>query len=328
MSESRHGRDGRLHVWQLREDDEADLSSVLPIDDAVTERKQPWLLHTLTVSAINFCAFASLSPKTPSSSSAGGEDELLIATPGVQDGSVNITALPGEERVATVPPPKGMSTGMLMAIGLYHDEQKDGRTALTVVGGYESGHAAVLQQNATGHWTCLYQHKAHSQPVLSLAILPGAPLGEQEKNPGSFFTSSADAIIARHPLPAPGNPTPDASEGAAVQTKHAGQQSLVLRSDNLIFATAGWDGRVRVYSAKTMKELAVLKWHKEGCYAAAFAAVDAGVASGDVSAHGDDSEAVVKREPTVAEKRAEKTKTTHWLAAGSKDGKVSLWEVY
>merc|ERR1712000_759487 len=46
-------------------------------------------------------------------------------------------------------------------------------------------------------------------------------------------------------------------------TKHAGQQGLTVRSD----------GRMRVYSTKTLKELAVLKWHKEGCYSVALADV-------------------------------------------------------
>jgi hypothetical protein len=31
---------------------------------------------------------------------------------------------------------------------------------------------------------------------------------------------------------------------------------------------------------------------------------------------------------TLAHRRDQKTTTTHWLAAGSKDGKVSLWDIY
>jgi hypothetical protein len=31
---------------------------------------------------------------------------------------------------------------------------------------------------------------------------------------------------------------------------------------------------------------------------------------------------------TVREEREQKAKTTHWLAVGSKDGKVSLWDIY
>jgi hypothetical protein len=71
-----------------------------------------------------------------------------------------------------------------------------------------------------------------------------------------------------------------------------------------------------------MKELAVLKWHGEGCYAVSFAEVLDGQES-----EGSDRD-VVKTNLTVAEKREEKARSTHWLAAGSKDGKVSLWEIY
>lgn len=31
---------------------------------------------------------------------------------------------------------------------------------------------------------------------------------------------------------------------------------------------------------------------------------------------------------SVQQQRDEKARMTHWLAAGSKDGKVSLWDVY
>jgi WD40 repeat protein len=115
-----------------------------------------------------------------------------------------------------------------------------------------------------------------------------------------------------------------------VQTKHSGQQGLNIRNDGKIFATAGWDSKVRVYSVKSLKELAVLKWHNEGCFAVAFAAVS------------DDAEASsCRNEPgsgtsltksisamTVKDQRLWKAKTAHWIAVGSKDGKVSLWDIY
>lgn len=309
-----------MHIWQLLEEDEADLSKVLPIDDDVTERKQPWLLHTLVVSAINFCSFASFQRSLASSTAnSHEEDQLLVATPGVQDGSINITSFPAESRIATIPPPKGTNTGMLMAIGLYINKATNDAAKLTVVGGYESGHTAVFQQNTTGHWECLYTHKAHTQPVLSIVILFAGP-----SQANSFFSSAADAIIARHPLPSAAQQKIDAADTQTLQTRHAGQQSLTLRSDNSIFATAGWDGRMRVYSAKTMKEVAVLKWHREGCYAVAFADVQ----NDNDDDGGDGGGQLVKRQMTVAERRAHKTQSTHALAAGSKDGKVSLWEVY
>lgn len=105
-----------------------------------------------------------------------------------------------------------------------------------------------------------------------------------------------------------------------------------MRNDGLVFATAGWDARVRVYSAKGMKELAVLKWHKEGCYAVAFAdvVVPGSEDDGDGRDGDEKGKEIVKRIGTVSvkEERLRKAKTAHWLAVGSKDGKVSLWDIY
>ena len=53
-----HGRDNKLLVWQLGLADEPTMDRTLPIDAALTSRKQPWLLHALPVNTLNFCAFA------------------------------------------------------------------------------------------------------------------------------------------------------------------------------------------------------------------------------------------------------------------------------
>ncbi|TKA65042.1 hypothetical protein B0A55_09116 [Friedmanniomyces simplex] len=306
-----HGRDNKLCVWQLRQEDEGSLSTTLPIDNAESEKKQPWLLHSLPVNALNFCFFATC--RVPGDTTAAGlapTGSILVAVPGVQDGHINVTSLPSEERVATIIDPKSIKTGMVMAIGLhYQDDHK-----FHVLAGYESGYVCMFAQTtATKQWQAIYTHKAHTQPILSLDI---SPLG------GYFYTSSADDILARHPLSPSSKGT---AEPKTVRTKHAGQQSLVVRPDGRIFATAGWDGRVRVYSPRTMKELAVLKWHKEGCYAVAFAAARDEDPEAEEAV---DGVAVGKRELTVSEQRVRKTKEGHWLAAGSKDGKVSLWDVY
>jgi WD40 repeat protein len=118
-----------------------------------------------------------------------------------------------------------------------------------------------------------------------------------------------------------------------INTKHSGQQDLKIRSDSKIFATAGWDAKIRVYSVKTMKEVAVLKWHQVGCYAIAFSTIEDEEAKPVTAQEGtptSGSGAVVPKlvELTVREKRIRHVKTAHWLAAGSKDGKVSLWDIY
>lgn len=99
-----------------------------------------------------------------------------------------------------------------------------------------------------------------------------------------------------------------------------------------------------------MKELAVLVWHKEGCYATAFAEVEmlVSTSSADQDSQGlvpanssidgaehegqssTNSELTVASASTslVSQRRDLKAQTTHWLAAGSKDGKVSLWDIF
>ncbi|EJT78256.1 WD repeat-containing protein [Gaeumannomyces tritici R3-111a-1] len=392
-----HGRDNKLIVWKLGEADEASLSRALPLDPSPEPRPQPWILHMLEVNTMNFCTF-SLCEIEWSTSTPLPQLEALVAVPNTLAlEAIDIFRLPAQRREHTVK--LGGKDGMVMALELFHTGD-----ALTLVVAYETGTAAVAQLDGGvgGGWSMLYKAKAHSQPILSLDLPPSREY---------FLTSSADAVIAKHPLPRsahaaetetaptegghkdaqhteldetcptqgdstdsatsgppaganqaaprgisllaaalrssetgpPGTPTPAGAKNKEPErmatepvkitnTKHAGQQGLRVRSDGRIFATAGWDSRVRVYSCKTMKELAVLKWHQVGCYALAFAPVGPSGEGKDgtatLQAVGDSS--VVPRigDVTVKEKRIHHAKNAHWLAAGAKDGKVSLWEVY
>ena len=182
----------------------------------------------------------------------------------------------------------------------------------------------VLTRNRLTHPDAV----ANTYIVLSMAIAPA-----QEY----YLTSSADSILAKHPFPTrKGIWNSELKPLKISQTKHSGQQGLQIRSDGMILATAGWDARVRVYSAKTLKELAVLRWHKTGCYATAFArteifssAPEEEESDPETDATGESKTmAVVKQSKTTQKKRDEKAQTTRWLAVGSKDGKVSLWDIY
>jgi WD40 repeat protein len=209
---------------------------------------------------------------------------------------------------------------MVMAISIFYHRLT---THLSVIAGYESGHTVVSQLSTKQTWQMLYATQAHTQPILSLDVSISNEY---------FLTSSADATIAKHPIPVSIENVIMAVPSVplkTVQTKHAGQQGLRIRNDGRIFATAGWDSKVRVYSAKGMKELAVLKWHKDGCYSVAFADVGATAGSEGFEAK-DDDKALMKRlgTMTVQEQRIWKAKAGHWLAAGSKDGKISLWDIY
>ncbi|KAF2813097.1 WD40 repeat-like protein [Mytilinidion resinicola] len=310
-----HGRDNALKVWQLRVADEHTFSPVPPADNLSAVRPQPWLLHSLGVNTLNFCSFSmcleqpATDPSKDQSVAGQGDTKdsttgsILVAVPGTDDKKVDIFQLPSEQRIHTVPRVISSDTGMIMALKLIRYPSNH----LLVLVGYESGHTAIHQLETLSHdtppanwstifptWHLVYLSQPHSQPVLSLDATPDA---------STYFTSSADAIIAAHRIPNPEilqkeqekpPPFPTASQSSATphssstpalpqsstkvqdahkvsRTKHAGQQSLRVRSDGRIFATAGWDGRVRVYSAKSLKEVAVLKWHREGVFGVAFA---------------------------------------------------------
>ncbi|KFG78834.1 hypothetical protein MANI_007360 [Metarhizium anisopliae] len=361
-----HGRDHKLIVWKIAREDESGLSTVLPLDGVDVERRRPWVVHLLEVNTMNFCSFAAC-PLEDSlySPFLGTSPEILVAVPNtLASESVDIYTLPSQTRAYTVQP--GPKNGMAMSLSLAHLEKR-----LTLVAAFENGYASVHRLTSEGSWVTTYRTQAHSQPILSLDLRPDLKC---------FFTSGADAIVAKHPIPTapqevaqPFNPServieeidedpkqnssllssaskPEYAKGKdhdavleewkhprkVTNTKHSGQQSLEVRSDGAIFATAGWDSKIRLYSCKSLKELAVLKWHKDGAYAVTFSDVgpetsqtvdtDREAQVGCEVQQVDDAIDVSRL--SVQDRRIHRVKAAHWVAAGAKDGKVSLWDMY
>ncbi|KAL7937362.1 WD40-repeat-containing domain protein [Trichoderma chlorosporum] len=385
-----HGRDHKLIVWQIREEDEGRLSVCLPLEDTPTPRPQPWVLHLLEVNTMNFCSFAaclsdaeqgSLETATPTA-------EVIVAVPNtLASEAIDIYTLPSQIRIHTIK--SSQTNGMAMSLSLFHHQG-----CLTLTAAFENGFVSVHRLGSDGSWTMTYRSQAHTQPILSIDVHPSQEF---------FFTSAADALIAKHPIPISQQEVdpdfepnqrvtevvephqsnagtsllsaalkdataPEASSRRkklkawehplkVINTKHSGQQNLKVRSDGKLFATAGWDSKIRIYSAKTLKELAVLNWHKVGAYAVAFASVDAAnpksnlpenanptpseqptenpiKAAIDPSPQTPSNDApevatLIKRpEMSVKDRRLQLAKTAHWIAAGAKDGKVSLWDIY
>ncbi|KAF7596377.1 Guanine nucleotide binding protein (G protein), beta polypeptide 1-like [Aspergillus hancockii] len=355
-----HGRDHKLCVWRFHARDEDLLEKTLPVDRVEESRSQPqpqsqsqsstplqpWLVHSLPVNALNFCAFSMLSinghVETSTKEDTPPRSSVLFAVPNALDsGAIDLFHLPRERRVCTIPAGTTRETGMVMAVKLFFSPSGE----LYVASAYEDGHVMVFARRARltprdfegtygdgWKWEKIYVSRPHSQPVLSLDVGSGA---------GWFVSSGADALLVRHPVPGLGSISIQEAPVKSVDTKHAGQQGLRIRGDGRIFATAGWDCRVRVYSCKSMRELAVLKWHKEGCYAVAFADVSVSASNGadetgqspNNGGDGDRAQVVRRGEgefslATVQQQRNQKVQETHWLAAGSKDGRISLWDIY
>ncbi|KAH4932604.1 hypothetical protein HBI65_211170 [Parastagonospora nodorum] len=418
-----HGRDNSLRIWQLRASDEPTFSTVLPAEDATTPRPKPWLLYTLPVNTLNFCAFSLCSSSAhdgPNKVVGTSSDAMLVATPSTDDKKINIYQFPEEKLRYVVPIIPMVDSGMVMAVKLVHHTTSN---TVLILSGYEGGLTAVhrlpsAEASSVQSTELIYLSQPHTQPILSLDI---------SADNRTYFTSAADAVIAAHiipdlfngiaqgksakaqnaPLPAtsaaeiaakdttssipplsairskspdisltdsnptlplsfskqplrPPQPTSPKPAGLSsllasapsqstpnllpqkppritiqqphksTNTKHSGQQSLRVRSDGRILATGGWDTRIRIYSTKTLKEVAVLKWHKEGIYAVDFAEVlDAGDLAGQDGQGGDGE--VVRKETGLGKlqkQREQAMQLKHWIVAGAKDGKVSLWEVF
>ncbi|KAL9127744.1 MAG: hypothetical protein Q9217_003427 [Psora testacea] len=266
------------------------MDKTLPVDaTATTKTKQPWLLYALPVNALNFCPFAMCYDGMPQTVSS--------STKALKD--------PNAPNPILIAVPNAIDNGGIDVFQL--PSQK--RVAMITSDRFlTTGQGFVFYFCARSSQLTMHRH--------------------------------ADANIAKHPLPSDKSIFKTEYKPIKVSaTKHSGQQGLSYRSDGKIFATAGWDSALRIYSGKTLKEVAVLKWHKEGCYTTAFAAVETSRNSGtqndlSANANGQDyglSMNVATRTSSInsiQEKRDETVRTTHWFAAGSKDGKVSLWDIY
>jgi WD40 repeat protein len=79
--------------------------------------------------------------------------------------------------------------------------------------------------------------------------------------------------------------------------KHSGQNDVSIRTDGKIFGSGGWDSRLRVFSCKKLKPLAVLEYHS-------------------------DSITTVDFFPETS------SSFSNVLAAGSRDRKITFWRIF
>ncbi|TPX09055.1 uncharacterized protein E0L32_001683 [Thyridium curvatum] len=399
-----HGRDNKLIVWKLRLADEAALSTTVPLDPSAEDRPRPWMLHMLEVNTMNFCSFghcavfesgvASSSelliavPNTLASEAVDifhlpSQRRIHTVKLGEKNGMVMSVRL-FYQSGAALTVVAGYENGLAVVAQLNEENSWDVRYKA------QSHSQPILSLDVgpdkdyfitSGADALVVKHPlptAVVQPQPQQSAAPPASQASPEAEPSKPPTattpqgapvSALSATLANapsQPPPPPHRPKPsvETQPVKVVNTKHSGQQDLRIRSDGRIFATAGWDARVRVYSAKTLKELAVLKWHQVGCYATAFAAVapadsgaqqdeqqretprtEQGGAEADGEAQGTDKPvgSEVARSTTgrggrglvprlvdmsVKDKRILQATTAHWIAAGAKDGKVSLWDIY
>ncbi|KAF1798817.1 WD40-repeat-containing domain protein [Mucor lusitanicus] len=160
--------------------------------------------------------------------------------------------------------------GSCMAVELFRTS--DG---LFVLAAYESGSTALWEIKDSKS-TLIWQQKEHQEPVLDLSIDPFRTFA---------ISSSADNQICKYSLA-----TGDVINKITI--KKSGAVALRIRPDNKIFALGGYDGRIRLFSVKSMKPLAVLSYHKDTVYSVDFSQSD------------------------------------NWMVCASQDHRISLWSIF
>lgn len=284
-----HGRDNKLFMWEILSIKDMATNLPLPSGSHVIEPRQtspkPFMLCALDVNSINFCQAAFCR------NIHEGQEELLVAVPGLIGSEyIDIYTLPSALRLATRIITEAPTTGKLgnvMAIDFHYP--------LLAVG-YENGGTALYRlaldhverdsQKQNGEWSCLRKWTAHREAVLSVKL----NLTRHE-----LHTCGIDSRVISYNI--------ERLEESAMtdvhtrDTKHAGQQSMRIRSDDKLIATAGWDSFARIYTTKKLKEVAVLGYHKSAVNSLAFR---------DKTDQGESG----------------------MIALGGKDSKISLWRLF
>ncbi|GAA5862385.1 hypothetical protein JCM3774_002499 [Rhodotorula dairenensis] len=204
--------------------------------------------------------------------------------------------------------------------------------------GYESGHLALFRfepgpsfeavpipKAASFHrpqpgkmveenegWELVWVEKGHRDAVMSLAVDTKARFA---------YTVAADHFVCKYRI------VEWSAEEAALPRMHVeptpspGKSGVAIRDDGKLLATAGWDGELRLYSAKTLAPLAVLSLHRLSLQAVAFAPIPRTATDRD-SIEGTESDDDEQEEGSAAARRR------LWLATGGQEFKISLWEPY
>lgn len=119
--------------------------------------------------------------------------------------------------------------------------------------GYEDGSLVVWDLAAPRGAPPLAQRQLCSEPITALAVDSGGAGGA---------CGSAEAAVVAFRL---GHAAGKVSARYEIELRQQGIGDVAVRPDRRLLATAGWDGRVRLYSYKSGRQLAILKVGRLGC---------------------------------------------------------------
>ncbi|KAF9466576.1 WD-40 repeat-containing protein [Collybia nuda] len=320
-------RDNKLHVWARIE--ELPASARLGGSAAQPNLPTPALCFSMDVNALNYCRF-SLTGLPRNHLVKDENDSGLLAVPNLVDSSVaDIWALPSCQRVhaaigqagrrSTLLSGEKSKTGILMSLHLFSASREQYVLTATsskvdeelrILCAYESGEVTLrryasvdLQTSVEGAgWEVIWNVKLHVESVMAMRVSRANDLA---------LTVSADHLICRYDISSV-DITPEIT-CVTHRTKHPGNASIAIRDDGKICAVGGWDGKIRLYTTRTLKPLGTLEYHKTSCQVVEFSR---------------SADTVVAREEDESDNEIsedEKLNRTRWLVGGGKDNRVSVW---
>ncbi|KAJ3021816.1 Guanine nucleotide binding protein (G protein), beta polypeptide 1-like [Thoreauomyces humboldtii] len=220
-----------------------------------------------------------------------GQSRTLLALPGIdENAAIDIYDLTARkyERQGICVAEATKDTGLCMCLKFFQDS--NGGQCLAA--GYEAG-AVIVWDFYSGK--LLARSKFHDEPVLSLDMTPEGAIG---------FSGAADTKIVNFRFDLTSSGTGELTLLKAVAVAR-GISIVRIRPDARIVICGGWNSSISVYAIKSFKPLAVLSAHRLGIQCLAFPKQAV-------------REAAEASAPTPG----------NLFAAGSKDGTITLWEIY
>ncbi|XP_058798115.1 guanine nucleotide-binding protein subunit beta-like protein 1 [Phymastichus coffea] len=278
---------GRIHIWDLRKNKEIfklDASNepclamhIMSDECLVTARKggainlwkpqsSSWTIsETIETDYRGFCR-----------AQVSSEDELIIPLNDSKTGLFSLKTLKTEIELNPLSLPNAKSLGMVMAIKPYIDESK------YVFIAYDGGLIYMWDLRTKKMLSSLEVEQCPMAIDFNATLMHGI-VGSPCDNLQIFTLSNSNELSEKTRLP----------------LKNPGISAIAIRPDAKIFATGGWDSRIRIYSWKTLRPLVVLDQHKATIHDIIYSTC-----------------------------RVEAYNSKCLMAVAGKDGNISLWDLY
>ena len=227
------GREGCVKCWDVER-------LLLSAED----ESAPEPLSSFSTGCYNFCRFSAATERN------------LVSIPGSDTAAAEVWDARRSERVSVVGAPESSQGNIGMCMCLCLKSPSVGSDAVLLWVGYESGAVACFDLRHA-RAPLVLGNLGGGEPLMTLDVDKTGLRGVAATVGSEIFQfkSSAASGSAKEEDEEPG--------GVAVQAtyelREPGVSEVLIRSDGKLFASAGWDGKVRIYDYKKRAPLAVLK---------------------------------------------------------------------